>query len=60
LCYICEFCTFIILGLLIGTGISHPQDPPQAFTAGLAWTSAITNTSQKGRSRSKPRKPGKI
>lgn len=33
-----EFSLFIVLGCLIGIGIAKPETPPQAITAGFAWT----------------------
>jgi hypothetical protein len=34
----CEFMVFIILGCLIGIGITKPGTEVQALTAGFAWT----------------------
>lgn len=36
-----EFLIFVVLGTLIGIGIAKPQNPQQAITAGLAWTSVL-------------------
>ena len=33
-----EFLVFIVLGCLIGIGITKPDSVPQAITAGFAWT----------------------
>lgn len=39
--YVIEFITFMIVGCVVGIGLTKPINPQQAFTAGLAWTGAL-------------------
>lgn len=42
-----EIVVFISLGTLVGIGIVRPTTVPQALTAGLAWTAALTGPGSK-------------
>jgi len=38
-----EFLIFVMLGCLVGIGVTSPQNPQQAITAGFGWTGIFTH-----------------
>ena len=55
-----EFLIFIGFGILVGVGVTHPQDPMQALVAGLGWTGLMSyHASTKATRPAKSTAPGK-
>lgn len=48
--HIAEFCIFVILGCLVGIGVSSPTNASQAIAAGVAWTSFFSTHRERPKS----------